>query len=78
MEKSTVSRNISRMKKKGWLEVTAINGQVSQVIKLTPTGRELLGAIHGKWKKAQKEAGKLLGEEGVDKVLALYDALQHG
>lgn len=78
MERSTVSRNIGRMKKMGWLDVKAVNGQVSQVITLTPTGRELLGAIHGKWEKAQKEAGKLLGEEGVDKVFALYDSLRHG
>ena len=78
MEKSTVSRNIGRMKKKGWLEVTAMNGQVSQVIKLTSTGRELLGAIYGEWKKAQEEAGKLLGEEGVATVRGLYDTLHLG
>ena len=76
MEKSTVSRNVSRMKKKGWLEITALDGQVTQTIKLTPKGRELLKEVYAKWKKAQQEAGVLLGEEGVASLSALYDALQ--
>ena len=78
MEKSTVSRNISRMKKKGWLEVTATSGQISQTIKLTPKGRELLGELYPKWKKAQEQAGELLGEEGVASLSALYDLLRQG
>jgi DNA-binding MarR family transcriptional regulator len=76
MEKSTVSRNVGRMKKKGWLEGTAGDGQVSQVIKLTPKGRDLIGAIHSEWTKAQGAAGELLGEEGIGTVRALYDTLR--
>jgi DNA-binding MarR family transcriptional regulator len=78
MEKSTVSRNISRMKKKGWLEVTATSGQISQTIKLTPKGRELLGEVYPKWKKAQEQAGELLGGEGVASLSALYELLRQG
>jgi DNA-binding MarR family transcriptional regulator len=76
MEKSTVSRNVSRMKKKGWLEITASDGQARQTIKLTRKGSELLGQVYAKWKKAQEEAGEILGEEGVASVSVLYDALQ--
>jgi DNA-binding MarR family transcriptional regulator len=78
MEKSTVSRNIGRMKKRGWLQITATDGQALQTITLTPKGRELLGEVYPKWKKAQEAAGELLGEEAVTSLRALYDTLRQG
>jgi DNA-binding MarR family transcriptional regulator len=75
MEKSTVSRNVGRMRKKGWLEVTDSDDRLSQVIKVTPKGRKVLAAFHAKWAKAQKAACELLGEEGVYSVRKLYDTL---
>jgi DNA-binding MarR family transcriptional regulator len=75
MEKSTISRNIGRMRKKGWLEITAVNDRASQVIKATPKGRDLIGAVHAEWTRAQEVAGKLLGKEGVTAVHVLYDVL---
>ena len=76
MEKSTVSRNVARMKKKGWVEVTNQDDGVSQVIKVTPEGRKLLAALHVEWAKAQKAALKLLGKKGVRSVGRLYDTLR--
>ncbi len=76
MEKSTVSRNVGRMRKKGWLEVTNRGEGLSQAVKVTPKGRKLLADFHSKWAKAQKAAREVLGEEGVSSVRMLYDALQ--
>jgi DNA-binding MarR family transcriptional regulator len=76
MEKSTVSRNVGRMRKKGWLEITNRDGRLSQVVTVTPKGRKLLTAFHAKWAKAQKAACELLGEEGVSSVRKLYDTLR--
>jgi DNA-binding MarR family transcriptional regulator len=76
MEKSTVSRNVGRMRKKGWVEVTNPDDGLSQVITVTPKGRKLLAALHAEWAKAQKAARKLLGEEGVRSVAKLYDTLR--
>jgi DNA-binding MarR family transcriptional regulator len=82
LEKSTVSRNIGRMRKKGWLEVTNLQGYprqrvaLSQVIRVTPKGARLLATLHGEWAKAQDAARKLLGEEGLSSVRELYDTLR--
>ncbi len=76
MEKSTVSRNVGRMRKKGWLEVTKSDDRLSQAIKVTPKGAEVLAALHAEWAKAQKAARGLLGEEGVRSVGKLYDTLR--
>ncbi len=75
MEKSTVSRNVNRMRKNGWIDVTGKNGGLSQVITVTPKGRKLLAAAHGEWKKAQEQAAELLGEEGVTAVRKLFNTL---
>jgi len=78
MEKSTVSRNMDRMKKKGWIDITQKDDQASQVIRITPEGGKVLAAAHGRWLKAQEEAVRLLGEEGVRSVRGLYETLSSG
>lgn len=55
MEKSTVSRNVERMSKKGWIDVAARNDGASQVITVTQKGRNLMAATHVEWMKAQKK-----------------------
>jgi DNA-binding MarR family transcriptional regulator len=68
MEKSTVSRNIERMRKKGWIEVGKGEGGLSQVLTVTPKGKKLLTDIYGKWEKAQKEVSEFLGKDGVKAI----------
>ena len=75
IEKSTVSRNVERMRKKGWIEVTERGGRASQTVRITPDGKELLAAAHAGWVEAQKEASEILGKEGVGAVRMLYDTL---
>jgi len=75
MEKSTVSRNVGRMQKKGWLQVTGTDDSPLQVIQVTPKGRKLLAACHSGWTKAQDAARQLLGREGVASVHKLYNTL---
>lgn len=78
MEKSTVSRNVERMRKKGWIAVAAKDDGQLQVITVTPAGRALLAAAHAEWEKAQKQAMELLGEEGVAAILKLHDTIRQG
>jgi DNA-binding MarR family transcriptional regulator len=75
MEKSTVSRNLDRMRKKGWIEIEVRDEGPSQVVCVTEKGNNLLLEIHGEWRKAQESARKLLGTEGVRSVNDLYDTL---
>jgi DNA-binding MarR family transcriptional regulator len=75
MEKSTVSRNLDRMRKKGWIEVGPRREGVSQVIRVTESGNRLLLAVHREWQKAQASAQELLGVKGVQSINALYGTL---
>jgi DNA-binding MarR family transcriptional regulator len=75
IEKSTVSRNLDRMRKKGWIEVGPREEGSSQVVRVTENGNRLLLAVHREWQKAQASARKLLGAEGVQSVNTLYSAL---
>jgi len=78
MEKSTVSRNLERMRKKGWIGVSDRGHGSSQVITVTPKGKELLAAVHSEWAKAQHKASGLLGDEGVRALSTLYDTIRGG
>jgi DNA-binding MarR family transcriptional regulator len=62
MEKSTASRNIERMKKKGWLDMASVNEGRRKFLRITPAGEVLLGKVHGAWEDAQRKALNLLGE----------------
>lgn len=75
MEKSTVSRNLERMKKQGWI-VTAGSGGKEQVVTVTPKGRKVLAAFHPVWEKAQQQAARLLGKKGVSAVHTLHKAVR--
>ena len=68
MEKSTVSRNVERMRNKGWIETSEGEGGFFQVLAVTPKGKELLVDIYGKWEKAQREVSEFLGEDGVKAI----------
>ncbi len=76
MEKSTVSRNLERMKKKGWIEAGRGKDGLSQVLTVTPKGKKLLSDIYAKWERAQKETSEFLGEEGVKAIHLLFDRLR--
>lgn len=75
MDKSTVSRTVDRMKKNGWISISSLGDGASQVITVTPQGRELLAKAHTQWEKAQKQATELLGEEGVAAVRRIHDTV---
>ena len=78
MEKSTVSRTVDRMKKNGWINVEGHGDGPSQTITVTDQGRALMAATHEQWKKAQQQATKLLGEEGVAAILTLHEKVKLG
>jgi DNA-binding MarR family transcriptional regulator len=63
MEKSTASRNIERLKKKGWLAVISVKNESRKFLKVTPPGEELLEKVHEAWEDAQIKAVELLGDK---------------
>jgi len=70
MEKSTVSRNLERMRNNGWIEAAGAG------IRVTVAGRELFAALHPAWEQAQVAAEQLLGETGVGAIRGLHRTLR--
>jgi DNA-binding MarR family transcriptional regulator len=65
IEKSTVSRNVERMRHQGWVEFVPSEDGRSHHLYLTVQGAALLKKTTVAWEQAQKKAGSLLGKEGV-------------
>jgi len=66
LDVSTLSRNVERMKARGWLEVVPDEDGRAQPFRLTAEGNKLLERAIPAWNKAQLRAKTLLGEEIVE------------
>lgn len=73
LDESTLSRNVDRMRAKGWLRLEANDDRRSHVILLTEKGKALLRKCLPGWLQAQDEVTKRLGAEH---VAALRSALR--
>jgi len=62
LDVSTLSRNVERMKARGWLEVVPDKDGRSQPFRLTPPGRKLLEKAVPPWSEAQQQVKKVLGD----------------
>src|SRR5919108_408799 len=65
LDTSTLSRNVERMRSKGWLEVVPGEDARTQPFRLTSQGKKLLERAVPAWEQAQTEATALLGDEGL-------------
>jgi DNA-binding MarR family transcriptional regulator len=66
LDKSTLSRNVDRMHRNGWVEKLVGADARSHTLKLTLQGREKLAEAVPLWRTAQVSAEELLGKSGVD------------
>ena len=62
---STLSRNVERMRAKGWLEVVPAEDARTQPFRLTAQGKRLLERAVPAWEQAQSQATEFLGPEGI-------------
>ena len=65
---STLSRNVERMKARGWLEVVPDEDGRAQPFRLTPQGRKLLDTAVPAWSEAQQQVKKVLGDGFVEQL----------
>jgi DNA-binding MarR family transcriptional regulator len=65
MDTSTLSRNVERMRARGWLEAVAGEDARRQSFRLTAQGRKLLARAVPAWDRAQRRAAEVLGDEGI-------------
>src|SRR3954469_25683792 len=68
LDVSTLSRNVERMKARGWLEVVPDEDGRSQPFQLTPQGRKLLERAVPAWSEAQQQVKRVLGDGFVDQL----------
>ena len=66
LEVSTLSRNVERMKSRGWLEEVPDGDGRARPFRLTAEGASLLKASGPAWKRAQERTRALLGSGAVD------------
>src|SRR5436305_14806986 len=65
LDASTLSRNVKPLQAHGWLEVVEEEDARAQPFRLTPQGRRLIEKAVPAWEEAQRQAGGLVGAEGV-------------
>src|SRR5262245_59115878 len=65
LDASTLSRNVERMRRNGWIETAAEDDGRMQPFRLTAKGRRLLDRAVPAWRQAQEKATELLGDNGV-------------
>ncbi len=69
LDTSTLSRNLTRMEARGWLELVADDEDGrSQPIRITAQGRKLLDKAAPAWEAAQAKVKKLLGHAVVEQL----------
>src|ERR1700741_5404791 len=61
LDTSTLSRNVERMRKHGWLESVPEEDARAQPFRLTPQGKWLIEKSIPAWEEAQSQAAALLG-----------------
>lgn len=66
LDKSTLSRNVDRMERNGWLGKVQGADARSHTLQLTDAGRRKLQEAIPHWRKAQSEAEETLGKGGMD------------
>ncbi|OWK45535.1 MarR family winged helix-turn-helix transcriptional regulator [Fimbriiglobus ruber] len=65
LDTSTLSRTVERMVANGWLEILPDDDGRSHPFRLTDDGKRLMEKAIPAWEKAQTDAKKLLGEDGL-------------
>jgi DNA-binding MarR family transcriptional regulator len=65
LEKSTLSRDVVRMRSQGWLDTVPGEDGRTALLRITPVGRKLVEQAIPAWQQAQEQATALLGESEV-------------
>jgi len=64
LDASTLSRNVEKMRAKGWLETAPADDARTQPFRVTSKGLKLIERAAPAWEQAQRQAKELLGGEG--------------
>ena len=76
IEKSTMSRNVERMKRNGWLAIRPGASARSQELRVTELGRRILVEAEPLWCEAQRRTREILGTGGTEGIHRLADTIR--
>jgi DNA-binding MarR family transcriptional regulator len=75
MDLSTLSRNLTRMRTRGWIEAVPDQDARAHLFRVTEQGRELIQQAYPAWQQAQLKARAVLGDEGVSALAHVVQSL---
>lgn len=78
LDESTLSRNVERMRSQGWLECVDEEDGRTHPFRLTAAGSKLIARAAPAWQQAQRQAGELLGSEGLAALMCAAGKLGPG
>ncbi|MBZ5552753.1 MAG: MarR family winged helix-turn-helix transcriptional regulator [Acidobacteriia bacterium] len=78
LEKSTLSRDVERMRLQGWLKRSAGEDGRTSLLQVTTAGARFLEKAIPAWREAQQRARALLGEQGWSVLDRTAAALRRG
>lgn len=76
MEKSTVSRNVERMRARGLLTVRSGKSGRDQIVDIARKGNTLLEKAVPLWNNAQKSTKAILGQRGTKSIYTLANSVR--
>ncbi len=76
IERSTMSRNVDRMKRNGWLAIRPGESASSQELRITKAGRRIIEEAEPLWREAQGRARDVLGAGGAEAIHQVADAIR--
>src|SRR5262245_10965198 len=65
LEKSTLSRDLTRMRERGWVTESPSDDGRSSLLRVTALGGKLLQSAIPAWRQAQQQAAELLAERDI-------------
>jgi DNA-binding MarR family transcriptional regulator len=71
VEKSTLSRDLKRMERLGWIESKPLSSGRGRAVGVTPAGARLLEKARPAWEQAQKSARSRLGKTAFAQLRSL-------
>jgi DNA-binding MarR family transcriptional regulator len=69
MDRTTLTRNLNPLEKKGFVEVAPGEDKRTRVLSLTRSGKKILNETMPPWKKVQKEVVKTLGKGNWEELM---------
>ncbi len=77
MELSTVSRNVDRMRARGWIEVIDDEKDArAHQLRLSMEGKRLLEEARPAWEEAQRKIKDLVGRPGVEAIVSAAEKVR--